>query len=596
VSGRFLAAAAPTGLVAVVAWSAGGFYPRTWGALLLLDAIAIASVAIVATTVEVGVAARTVLLALVGFAVWQLISRAWAVSPDATILEAERTLVYAGAVAAALLVVTRDRAEALVLGVLWSSGVVTLGGLAEHVLGSGVPNDRLELPIGYANAAGILAAVALLLGLGLASDGRAARRALAAGLTPPAAVALYLSLSRGAVLATLLGLAVLAATTRPPGRLGSTALVGAPACVTVLLAWWAGRFGERGVSFSEALSLAVLACLALVAAWLAARPPRVPLPRVSGRAAVGVGLALAVFILAAIVVGGAREVRVARSAPASQQGAPDRLLTTSTSFRSDYWGVAVEMVRDHPLAGAGAGGFERTWLRERPALLFVRDAHDLYLETAAEVGAVGLALLLLALLAPLAGVGRAVREPAGSAALAAYVALLAHAVLDWDWELPAVTFCTLFLGVALARLGDRGERRRLRARSRSVLLVVAAALGGFAILVHVGNGALADAQDALDRGDTALARRDAARAQRFAPWAAEPWQLLGEADLADGRLAAARHHFRHALDDDPGSWDAWLDLALVTRGEERARALKRAVELNPLAPELDAAGSVADHP
>ena len=77
-----------------------------------------------------------------------------------------------------------------------------------------------------------------------------------------------------------------------------------------------------------------------------------------------------------------------------QQGAPDRLLSTSTSFRSDYWEVAVAMVRDAPLLGEGAGGFERAWLRERPALLYVRDAHDGYLETLAELGVVGLVLLL----------------------------------------------------------------------------------------------------------------------------------------------------------------------------------------------------------
>jgi len=583
-------------VLAAVAWSAGGFYPRTWGALLLLEAIAIASAAIVTTSVEDGAAAWTLVLALIGLAAWQLVSRMWAVAPDAAILEAERTLVYAGGAAAAFLLVTRERAEALVLGVLGGAAAVTLGGLAEHVLGSGVPGDRLELPVGYANAAGILAAVCLLLGLGLASDGPAARRALAAALTPPAAVALYLSLSRGAVLAAVLGLAVLAVTTRPAGRLASTALVGATAGAAVVLAWSVGRFGERGVTVAEVLSLALLACLALAAGRLAARPPRVRLPRVSGRAAAVSGLAFVALVAAAVVVGGEREVRVARSAPAGQQGAPDRLLSTSTSFRADYWDVAVDMVRRHPLGGAGAGGFERAWLGERPALLYVRDAHNLYLETAAEVGVVGIALLLAALGAPLAGARRAIREPAGAAALAAYLALLAHAVLDWDWELAAVTLCTVFLAVALVRLGGHGEPRRLGAGSRSVLLAAAAALGAIAVVAHVGNGALADAQDALDRGETALARRDAERARRFAPWSAEPWRLLGEAELAAGRPALARRHFRRALAADPGSWDAWLDLALVSRGAARMHAIARAVELDPLAPELDAVASIADHP
>lgn len=343
-SGRLLVSVGPALVIAAVAWSGGGFYPRSWGALLLLEAIVVAAAAIVATSVEDSATARAVVLALVGLAAWQLASRAWAVAPDAAVLEAERTLVYAGAAAAALLVVRRDCAAALVLGTLCGAGAVTLGGLAEHVLGAGVPSDRLELPVGYANAAGILAAVSLLLGLGLASDGPAARRALAAGLAPPAAVSLYLSLSRGAVLAAALGLAVLAVTTRPASRLTPTALVGTVAGVAVVLAWWIGSFGETGVTALEAASLAVLACLALAAGAVAARPPRVRLPRVPRRRTVALGAAAILLVAGAIVVAGEREVRVARPAPASQQGAPDRLLSTSTSFRADYWDVAAAMV------------------------------------------------------------------------------------------------------------------------------------------------------------------------------------------------------------------------------------------------------------
>ena len=256
------------------------------------------------------------------------------------------------------------------------------------------------------------------------------------------------------------------------------------------------------------------------------------------------------------------------------------------------------MVRNDPVLGAGAGGFERTWLRERPALLFVRDAHDLYLETLAELGAVGLALLLVALLAPLSRARRAVREPAGAAALAAYVALLVHAVLDWDWELPAVTLCTIVLGVSPDQACRRAvEPTRVGAGARAAL----------------ATAGLADRARSQSRRTSATGRRQrpgtlstaatlrprcasAERARRFAPWAAEPWRLRGEAELAEGRLAPARRHLRRAVRDDPGSWDAWVDLALVTRGGAHEQAIARARLLNPLAPELDSGGAVGDHP
>jgi O-antigen ligase len=591
---RVLTAAVPAAAVVAVAWSSGGYFPRTWGAILLLEAIALAAVAILATRLEFGAREGTVVAALVGLAVWQLVSRAWAVAPDATVLEAERTLLYAGAAASAFLAVTRDRAEELVVGVLAGAGIVTVGGLLEHALGTVAPGERLELPVGYANAAGILAAATLLLGIGLGGQGPRWRRGLGAGLGPPAAAALYLSLSRGSVLAAVLGLAVLALTARSAPGLARLAVVAAPSAVAVVFAARAGRFDEPGATAAEAGSLLSLALLGLVAALLAARPPRISLPGVSTRSAIVV--AAAVLVVAGATLAGVREVRDRRSAPASQQGAPDRLLSTSTSFRSDYWDVAAAMARHAPLVGEGAGGFERTWLRERPALLYVRDAHNLYLETLAELGAVGLVLLLAAVLTPLIGAARSVRAPAGPAVLAAYTALLAHAVLDWDWELPAVTLCTVFLGVALLRLGSPREARRPGVRTIAALLGTAATLGVVAVAAHVGNGAAAEAQDALDRGDASAARREAHRAQRFAPWSAEPWRLLGEAELAAGRLDAGRRDLRRATAEDPGLWYAWFQLAVAADGKERVRALARARALNPLAPELDMADDVTDHP
>jgi hypothetical protein len=586
----------PAAILAALAWSSGGYFPRTWGAVLLLEAIALAAVALLATRVPVSLAELAVVGGLLGLVVWQLVSRAWAVDPDATVLEAERTLLYAGAAASAFLAVTRDRAEGLVVGILVGTGVATIGGLAEHVLGPGSPGDRLEDPVGYANASGVIAATTLLLGLGLAADSSPPwRRGLAAGLGPPAAAALYLSLSRGALLAAAAGLVLLAVTTRTGVAASRAALVAVPTGGAVLLAAL-GELDRRGASLGEIASLLALGGLAVAAAALAVATPRIPAPRVSRSRALAVGGAAAALVVVALASLGAREVREARSAPAAQQGAPERLLSSSTSFRSDYWDVAGGMVEDAPLLGEGAGGFTRIWLRDRPALLFVKDAHNLYLETLAELGPVGLGALLLVLLTPLARARRAARQPAGRAALAAYVALLAHAAVDWDWELPAVTLATVLLGVALVQLGGQGAPRPLTPAVRGAILGAAALTGAVAIVAHAGNGSIAEAHEALDRGDARTATREADRATQFAPWAAEPWQLLGEAELAAGGLEPGRRHLRRATREDPRSWSAWLSLALASRGAERERALERALALNPLAPELETLAAAAQNP
>ena len=595
---RLLTVVVPAAALTVVAWWSGGYFPRSWGALLLVGAIGLAAVGIVAEQVEVG--RRTAALAggLFALAAWQVVTTAWAVAPDAPLLEAERTLVYASSVLLALLVVPSRRAGDLVLAVLVGAGAATVTGLLAHALGAGAPDGRLELPVGYPNASGIMATTALVLGLGLATGRERLGRALGGGLTAPAAAALALSLSRGAILAAVLGILVLGLATASRHALATVAIVGAPALLAVAVVSLAGRLQDDGASPREALGLGVIAALGVAGGWLAARrEPREVLGGDAGfrwRRVVVAGCA----IVAVGVVGvGAFEMRQSRSTPSTLEGAgaPNRLLSTSTSSRGDYWDVAARMVEHHPLGGEGAGGFTRVWLHDRPALLFVRDAHNLYLETLAELGPVGFALLLLALGTPLVTARRAAAGADGRAAVAAYSALVAHAALDWDWELPAVTLCTLLLAVALVRLGRPEPTRSLTVRTRALVLGGATLLAAMSLAVHVGNGATADANDLLDRGEAPAAQRAAQRARRFRPWAAEPWELVGEAELALGRTTAARADLRHAIRMDPRSWSAWLSLGAASSGREHAAAVAQARMLNPLAPEVEALAG-ADNP
>ena len=580
-AGRLATVVVPGSLVALVAWASGGYFPRTWGAVLLVEAIVVAAAALLADRVEPDRRALALVGSLAGLAAWQAVSGSWSVAPDAAPLEAERTLAYAGAAAAAFLTVPRRRAGDLLLGVLGGAALATTGGLLEHVVASGVPTGRLEPPVGYANATGILATTTILLGLGLAATEPRWRAALGAGVAVPATAVLYLSLSRGSLVVAALGLVVLLATSRSTG-VGRILLAGIP-CAVALVVARVGSFGDPDFSSGEAVSLLVLGVLAVAAAAVLLRPPAIRLPRPPRSAVVAVAALAAV----GIVVVGVREVREVRAAPALQQGAPDRLLSTSTSSRGDYWGVALAMVGREPLLGEGAGSYERAWIRERPALLYAKDAHNGYLETLAELGPVGLALLVSALGIPLLAVRRSVGEATGRAALAAYAALLLHLVLDWDLEIPAVTLCTVLLGVVLVRLAGSGASAELRGLARAAILAAAAALAVVATIAHAGNSASEDAHEALDRGDAVAARRAAERARRFMPWSAEPWRLLGEAELAAGRLPLARDRLRRAAAEDPRSRDTWLALAFATQGDERARALQQVRALDPLAPELD---------
>ncbi len=579
---------APAVAVAALAWASGGYFPRTWGIVLLAAAIGLLAAGLLGVPLAWDGRGALLVGGLLALLAWQLLSWAWNEDPDAGVLEAERTLVLVGAAMVGLVWVPPRLSSRLVLGVLLGAGTVVVTGLGVHAFSSGVPLERLEDPIGYTNAAGMLATVAVLLGLGLvpASPGGWGS-SLVAAPTVFGAVVLYLSLSRGSILALALGLLLLGVTARPFSRVPRMGAVALPAVVGVAVVAKVGGFADKGVGSRELALAVALTALSVLTVVLAAVVPVVSLPRPGRRVLVAAGL-VTVAVLAVIAIVGGRGALEARSAPAAQQGAPDRLLSTSTSSRSEYWEVAGEMIRRHPILGTGAGSFGRIWLRERPALLYVRDAHNLYLETLAELGPFGLAALLLVLGAPLLGVRRAVRHPSGAAVVATYVALLAHAALDWDWELPAVTLCTVLLAVALIRLGGAAGEKVAGKRARVALVIVGTTVFVIALGVHVGNGAAAEARDLLDRGDPQAAMAQGRRAHRFMPWATEPLVLMGEAALTTGDLQTARERLRQATTRDPDNWSAWFSLALASRGAPRERALAHVRRLNPLAPELAA--------
>ena len=101
-----------------------------------------------------------------------------------------------------------------------------------------------------------------------------------------------------------------------------------------------------------------------------------------------------------------------------------------------------------------------------------------------------------------------------------------------------------------------------------------------------GNLALAASGNAAAAKDWARSAHQARTAHRWAPWSSEPWRLLGEAQYAEGQFAAARTSFRKAIAKDPQNWFLWAELGVSSDGRASRVAIRRALELNPLAPEL----------
>jgi O-antigen ligase len=191
----------------------------------------------------------------------------------------------------------------------------------------------------------------------------------------------------------------------------------------------------------------------------------------------GAWVALAVGALAVIALTSPRVAVVAL--PLVAAGVAAVATGIDLGDRPHYWRAALEQYRDHALTGSGAGTFDDYWLVYRPDDLTVLDtpqvldAHSLYLESLAELGPVGLALIAVAVATPLLAARTAWREH--RFLVAAYVAFLVHAGLDWDWEMPVVTVAALLCAACLL-VAARGAPVELDRRARIALLGVIAIL------------------------------------------------------------------------------------------------------------------------
>jgi hypothetical protein len=428
----FLLAAA----LAILGFKNGGFFPPMWSWLSFACAcVLLAVVALRApprwSRLELGTC-----LALGALAAWTLLSSVWSVDASQSVREAERALLYAAAVAALLLLVDARQIRELTLAVLGAIVFVVSYALVHYLFSAhprpeGFEGFLLFRPVGYANALGILAVLALLLALGLVStEPNTQLRCLETATLVPLAATLALTSSRGAAAALVLGLSVMVAVARERLHLLTVALLVAPAPLAAVgLSLHADL--SAGTPFFRSHRADQLG-IELIVLTMAAGLGGLLLRRAYSRRA----------LVGAATVGVACVVALATFAGVSGR-APG-----TGGARSDYWHVAWDEWQTRPLTGTGAGTFGTFWLRHGVAP-GAQDAHNLYLETLAELGIVGGALLAVALVLPLLAFPAARREPLAPALLAAYAAFLLHALVDWDWEMPVVTVTALACAAGL---------------------------------------------------------------------------------------------------------------------------------------------------
>ena len=449
--------AGPTAL----AFDTAGFYDRARTVAGVAAWVLVALLALDGGRIPRSRPAAFAFCGLAGLTAWTAISTDWAPLMEPARDDVGRLLLYLGVFTASALA-WRQRAEArlieplLALGCLVVAGYGLSGRLLPDLIDlhqSLTAAGRLEQPLTYWNGMGVLAAFGMTLAIRLAGDRSRpdVLRASAAAACAPLGMAVYLSFSRGALTALGAGIVILISI-RPTPAQGRAIAVGLAAGGLAALAssFLPGVESLSGGARARdgAVGLVVLVILATTAAFVqrswGSSEDGAAERRLPSRA---VALTAVTVLLAGPLVAAAGD----RGTTAPAPGASPGRLAEVGSNRYDYWDVAVSSFADEPLRGVGTSGFRVEWLREREIDETVSDAHSLYLETGAELGIVGLALLTLFVGGVIAAARQAIAADralvAGWAAGAAVIAV--HAGIDFDWEIPAVMLPALVLAGAL---------------------------------------------------------------------------------------------------------------------------------------------------
>lgn len=611
----------------------GGYAGSTWYpvavvvlALLVVTWLSVGRLWSVPRMVAVGLGAYA------AFCMWSYASMLWAAAPGTALEGANRALLYLVVLAVVAVVPwpapAARAALALILAGALAIAAATLASLPTDggSLGAFV-DGRLQAPLGYANATASFWCIALWPALAFATGpartraARALRVAALGGAGLLAQIAL-LSQSRGAVLAFAVSALLFVGLTPRRGQallaLLALAAVTAPDWGTLSAVRSAASAPELGDALAAARNAIVVSVLALLIAavlldgLLALVPAiaaRLAAPQVGNRAAAATATLLVVAALAAV---GNPAAWIDAHWKDFKGSGYDRIEATGSRFtgslgsgRYDYWRVALNEFREHPLAGIGADNFHAAYLRERHTVEAPRHPHSLVMRLLSQAGIVGTAAFFVFLGALLTAARLARRRAdrlVSTALLSAFAIWFVHAQVDWLWAFPALGMLAFaLLGIA-ARLQQNdtppkpqpAPRLFARGRDGTPPVALASAVITPALAVAVVFVVLAAASRAASRANGEAATNPSAaiadfeQAVRLDPLTAEP--LVTEAIIARriGDRALARRSLRRALGREPDNWFAHFETALLDATSDRPaaalRRLARAQELNPRQP------------
>lgn len=600
--------------------SNAGYDPVVWypGGLAFLALL----VSVVLSSGSAGRPLRLTLWSIATFGAFAALNYAsisWADARGVAFDGANRTLLYVFIFAVFALIPWRERAAALVVGT-YSVGMAVIAfatvlrAASSSDPGSFLIDARLSEPAGYPNANAALFLTAAWPALYFASR-RFVHPVLRVITLVSAGILFDVSLacqSRGGVLATLIVAPLFVALVPQRGRVliamaavGVATAVAGPSLLDVFSATGestsALEAAFRDAAWHLALAVALLVVIGAAWAWidirleLSHRVERVITVTLRAAAAVAVVGGI-IGLLFAHPIRHLDNAWTSFRSGHSPTGRGSHFVGLGSN-RYDFYRVALQEFRDHPLLGVGSDGFAVDYVRERRSDEEPLYPHTSILRIPAQTGLVGTALVLL-----LVGlVGKAVLSvrrtpawPTAAALLGGFAYLAVHSAADWLWEFPGLTGPALMLAGIAIGLRPRPDPTAAKPLASTARFRLALVLPVVALAVLFGlpwlSARQVDSASATWRSNPQAAFSRLDQAGRLNPLSAQPFLVAGAIASRLGDRERIRVEFQRVLAREPDNWYATLELGVLEsqlgRWTNAVRLLERARRLDPLEPTI----------
>jgi O-Antigen ligase len=608
---RLLQHVAPCAVATITiawAWLNGGFTTTTWylGGLLIAGFLV---TQILGGAIGFSRAPIMLAVGLLGaFAAFEGLSILWASSKGDAWDAANLTCVY---VFVMLLfsgwrasVPERQLLVALYVTAIAGVGVLTLFKASHDVAGSFV-TERLGAPTGYPNASAALFLIPFFpaVALGASRSLAVPVRALAVGAAAALACVAYVPESRGALyMFPLACLLLVCLATARITMIVTLAVALAPTAILIHpLSQPYEAVGERlrAAATHHAAVLTLLAAISAAAAHVLVAIVDRRLPSTPHAWIRRAGLvSTAVVIIAAVAFAAvhhplATERRLwssFRSEDTTQTAGSTRFGSLG-SHRYDFWRVSLDLAKDHPAGGVGAGNFGEHYLQSRRTGEQPQFPHSVEMSVVSQTGAIGTTLFLLFVAFAALAVVRNRRHGGAAAALGAggataFAYWLLHGSVDWLWEFPALgAGAFMLLGIA----AGPAMLSRVPLKLPVAVAVITAAIAVSFIAPWASAKQVTRASE-IWRADPAAAYTALDQAADLNPLSDGPPVVEGTIAAERGDVERMRASFERAIARDPNNWFSRLQLAVALAQRHRWGAAEKAAEqaarLDPLEPAI----------